>query len=290
MATYINILFTLFMLLPGFLALRVCNSTKEYRELSTYQYTSISLGFSFIIILLWLLENYIIKSCLIIDYDFFENLKNLIVNGKLEPLFTSFISIFLITYINAFTLFSLLAYNCSWLGLFSKFTKVLGLIRFSPHLTPWEDFQILSKYNWIAVELKDGRTIFGKIGFGSHLPFDREIVLKRVDDSSILIFDKENKKVDFGPDIDLSYINYSEITNIHSMKDSGIEIVPHGIKDYSYVLFSLLLSLIFIQLFFTLLILNVDAYFTHSCLIEILLFSLTILSLTFNFKSLSKFS
>jgi len=288
--TYINIVFTLFLLLPGFISLKIRQSTREYKDLTTFEYTSISIGFSFLIFLLWLLINSIIFSIDNFHTSFINDLKKLIIDQNLDVLFSKFFVIFIITYMCAFLSFSLLMYNLHWIGFWSKILRKFGLTRFSSHLTPWEDFQILSKLDWIIVELKDGRTIVGKLGFGSHLPFDKEIVLKRTDLSPIEIYDKEKKRILYGPDIDLTYINYSDINLIHSTKDKSIEIGFQNIKDYTFVFLSLITSILMILVFFSLISLKIEGNFSHGFTVDLIVLLIAIFSCICNLKSLSKFS
>lgn len=290
MTTYVNIIFTLFLLLPGFISLKIRQSTREYKELSTFEFTSISLGFSFLIFISWIFLNYVISSFDCIAYSFLNNLKQLFIGQKLEILFTRFFAVFIITYACAFIFFSLLIYNIHWLGLWNKILRKLGLTRFSSHLTPWEDFQILSRIDWLLVELKDGRTVVGKLGFGSHLPFDKEIVLKRTDISSIEIYDDQKQPVDYGHEIDLTYINYSDINTIHSIKDKSIEVSPQKIREYIILFISFLLSSALILSFFSLIAIKIDGQISYNFYLDVIIFMVTISSVIWNLKSLSKFS
>ncbi len=289
MLTYINIIFTILLLLPGFIALKIRQSTSEYKELSTFEYTTTSLGFSFLIFLLWIVLNYIIKIFFIPKYSFFQGLKNIIIKHKIEILFSNFTIFFILTYFISFIIFSLIIYNLHWLGLWHKILRKLDLVRFSPHLTPWEDFQILSKLDWIFVELKDGKSILGKLGFGSHLPFDKEVVLTRTKKSPIQIYENQ-ELIDFGHDIEMTYINYSEISAMHSIKDKKIKEAKNSWKDYFSLFISLFLCCVFTVTQLICIIAKIDSYISYSLIFDILGTILIFSILIWNLKSLSRFN
>ena len=278
------------MLLPGFVALRIQQSTSEYRELSAFEFTTTSLGYSFVILAIWILENYSLSAIRPLGYGFFEKLEDLLVGKNLKVLFSSFSAILVLTYLNAFICFALFVFNLHWLGLGRKILRKLGLTRFSAHLTPWEDFQILSRIDWVAVELKDGRTLLGKLGLGSHLPFEKEIVLKRVDKSPVTIYNSSKERVNIGPEIELSYVNGSEISAMHSIKDPGIVPAAQKAGDYFLVAASLLLAIMVLCTLFVLVVLNVGCNLSHSPLLDLVLLPIATAAVLWNLWCLRKFS
>lgn len=287
MNTPISILLTVFFLLPGFLTLKIRQLTSEYKELSMYEYTISSIGYSLILFVFWLFFNYSIKFFFYAEYDFFLKIETIVKTHDWSLLFSNFSLYLLFSYLCVFTCFSLFVFNIHWLKIWKKISRRLGLARFSDHLTPWEDFCILNKYNWISVELNDGRTIVGKIGLVSHLPFEKELVIQSVENSSIEIYDENKKKLDFGPTIAFTYVKFSEIKAIHASVDDSIEYEKISRRDYienSLILFS---SLLFIISFFVFLIISIGSQFMFCFL---LLFGvLSIVSLYFNLKKLKRF-
>lgn len=290
MSTYVNILFTIFLLLPGFVALRIQQSTSEYRELSAFEFTTISLGYSFVILAIWILENYSLSTIHRLNYDFFEKLEELLVEKDLEVLFSSFSAVLVLTYLNAFICFALFVFNLHWIGLGRKILRKIGLTRFTAHLTPWEDFQILSRLDWVAIELKDGRTFLGKLGLGSHLPFEKEIVIKRVDKSPVTIYDTNKAKVNVGQEIELSYVKGSEIRAMHTIKDPDIVPTTQKAANYFLVAASLLLAIVALCMLFVLVVLSVGRNLRHSPLLNLLLLPIAAAAVLWNLWCLRKFN
>lgn len=290
MSTYINILFTLFFLVPGFLALRIRQRTAEYRDLSAFEFTSVSIGYSFIIATIWLVINYILARVFPGEYIFFSQLRAIVVDKDLGILFSPFSGAFLVTYANAFGAFSLTLFAIHWMGLGKKVLQALGLRRFTSRLTPWEDFQILSQMDWVAVELTDGRTFLGKLGIGSHLPFDRELILKRVDKSPVTIYDANHELVELGEEIQYSYVSGSEIRAMHNLKDPEISAVGHPVRQYVLVMLLHILGVLFLSLALSLVVLNVGDYWRHSAAWDGGASVIAVVCVVFSLRSLRRFS
>ncbi len=286
MVTAINIFFSIIFLLPGFILIKIRHSTSEYRELTIFEYTTTSIGYSLIIFLLWILYQYILESITFFDYEFFIYVERIIISKQYSIIFTGFFTKFILSYLNIVLLFAVFIYNIYWTKVLKKIKHLLGHNRFTDHLTPWEDFLIINQNNWLVIELKDGSSIMGKIGFHSHSPFEKEFVLKRVNETPITIYDKEKVKVNFGPDIDQSFITTEEIKVIHSVIDENIEPQEISISKYLCILVTYLVFLIFTMLFFSLLILNLCVAKQFSFLINIFLFIPFTLSLFWNMISL----
>jgi hypothetical protein len=47
------------------------------------------------------------------------------------------------------------------------------------------------------------------------LPFEKQIVLTRTKEASIQLYNFDNKRIDFGPQINQTYIKYDEIKDMH---------------------------------------------------------------------------
>ncbi|MBA7586548.1 hypothetical protein ES708_28550 [subsurface metagenome] len=290
MTSTVNILFTVFLLLPGFLAMKIGQSTKEYRELSAFEFTTISVGYSLLIVIIWIFTNWLLFVITSSRYGFVNDLYKLITKQNYAVLFSKFTIVFFLTYVCCFITFSVIVFNIHWIDLWKKLSRKSGFTRFSYHLTPWEDFHSLNRLNWIAVELKDGRTLIGKPGLISHLPFERELVLKRVKDSPIVVYDKNQKKVEFGPAIDQTYIDISEINAIHAIEDKNVEITKPNRKDYYVLFLSLLFFIVFFNAAFGFLVLRIEHIFELHFLLHFLCLFISILFLILNLRSLRTFS
>lgn len=290
MTSTVNILFTVFLLLPGFLTLRIRQSTREYRELSAFEFTTISVGYSLLILMLWVFVNWLLFIITSSRYRFVNDLQRLIVNQDYAILFSRFTIDFFLTYVCCFITFSIIVFNVHWIDFWKKLSRKSGFTRFSYHLTPWEDFHSLNRLNWIAVELKDGRTFLGKPGLISHLPFERELVLKRVKDSPIVVYDKDHKKIEFGPAIDQTYIDISEINAIHAIEDKNVEITEPKLKDYFALFVSLLFFIAFLNTTFGFWILRIANIFKLNIFLHFLCLCIAILFFILNLRSLRTFS
>lgn len=283
-------LFTVFFLLPGFIIQKLLHATKEYRDLSVFEYTTFSIGYSIIIFVVWIFYNQLLCSFDYIQYPFIAQLKSFFIDQNSSLLFSEFSVVFFLSYFCCFICIAVVVYTLSWINLWKSITRGLGLVRFSDHLTPWEDFITLNKMNWLSVEMKDGRTVLGKIGLSSHLPFDREIVLKRVDQTPIAIYGSDNKKVNFGPEIEYSYISTSEIKAIHAICDNEILPKAYSFADYFHVALPLIIFVSVSLVTFSLIILNINNCFKHSFIIDLAGLVVVITSFLWNVKSLSRFA
>lgn len=240
--------------------------------------------------MLWVFVNWLLFIITCSKYRFVNDLQRLIVNQDYAILFSKFTLDFFLTYICCFITFSVIVFNVHWIDLWKKLSRKSGFTRFSYHLTPWEDFHSLNRLNWIAVELKDGRTLLGKPGLISHLPFERELVLKRVKDSPIVVYDKDHRKIEFGPAIDQTYIDISEINAIHAIEDKNVKITKPILKDYFALFVSLLFFLIFFNTTFGFWILRIANIFELNIFLHFLCLSIAILFFILNLRSLRAFS
>jgi hypothetical protein len=256
LTTALNILVSIFFLLPGFIIIKVRQSTSEYREMSAFEYTTASIGYSIAIFLLWILYQISLEAVKVFHYHFFDELKNVVFGKDYDLLFDGFLVKCFIPYLNVVFLFAIFIYNFHWISLNKRIKSLLGHNRFTDHLTPWEDFFIINRNNWLVVELQDKRSIMGKVGFSSHLPFKKEVVLKRIDSTPIVLYDSNNKIVNFGPDIDQTYINTEDITAIHSVVDETIDEREITVISYLLVIMTFGILLFTSTVFSTSLLLN----------------------------------
>jgi len=290
MTTSISVVFSLFLLLPGFIVIKIHQSTREYKTLDTFEYTTQSLAYSLLIFLIWVLSNYFLLKIFGNKYTLFTDLKEIIIKSNFDPIFSKAFGVIILSYLSSFLIVSLFLYNILWINLFYIIFRKIGFTRFSQKLTPWEDFQLISKFDWVSVELKNGKTIIGKLCFGSHSPFEKEIVLKAIKDNPIQVYNLNNELVKFGPEIERTYINYNEISNIHSIIDDTIETTNTGIKNHICLILSLLISIVLIFITFNSISLSfLNCISTFKSWI-IILFLLMLLSFYWNLKTLSKYS
>ena len=290
MTDYIGIISTLFLLLPGFVVIKIHQSAREYKSLSTFEYTTTSLGYSLLIFLLWIIINYSLSFIGAGNYCLLQDLKEVIISQNYEILFSKSFGAIIFSYLCSFGIVSLILYNILWVNLTYVFFRKLNLTRFSQGLTPWEDFQMISKLDWIIVELKNGKSIVGKLCFWSHSPFGKELVIKRTDSSPIQLYDSNNKNISFGPEIELAYVNIDEISTIYSVKDKGISVTNRTRSDVLYLILSLSFSIIMILLTFSSIPLMLYKSVHISSWLILLFFVLLFIGLVCNFKSLSKYN
>lgn len=286
MGSAIGVASTIILLLPGFMLLLVRQSTGEYERLSNFESTIVSVGYSVVVFSLFVCFGLLLQWTSMGRYGFVGAAKEVVLTRSLPQLKNHLLITSLLVYLNAFAVSSLWVYNSHWIGFWKKIRKWLGLHRFTDHLTPWEDFLTLNKFNWLAVELKDGRTLVGKIGAYSHLPFQRQLLLKGVD-APIVVYDKEHRKVGFGPPIYQSYIPMEEIRTIHSVRDDKIKVF---LPKYTTCFLSLICSSAYLTLFTVLLGLNLTGAYLHSPMFDILTFLFALLSISLNLSFLSRFS
>ncbi len=242
--TFIDIVSTIFFLVPGFLIVKIHQSTREFRDLSAFEYTTLSVAQSFMVFLLWVLWILFIGG--LFPFHLIEDLKDLVLNGNHALFFTRSLAVFFTTYLTAFLIAALFLYNFAWTRIVNKGLRLIGFKRFTEHLTPWEEFQMLGRPNWILVELKNGRSIAGKLAFASHIPFGKELVLKRVDQSPVMVYDENHELVDYGPEIDMTYVNGDEIRTMHMVRDGEAEKRMRPAGGYTGTLLSLALSTVLI--------------------------------------------
>ena len=288
MTNFIDIVFTLFFLVPGFAVVKIHQSTREFRDLSAFEYTTLSIAQSFLVLLLWILWILFLNKAF--GLHLVDDMKRLILKGEHEIFFSSSLAVFLVTYLTAFLVLSLFLFNLAWTRMLNKLLRSLGFNRFTEHLTPWEDFQILGQPHWILVELKDGTSISGKIAFGSHMPFAKELVLKRVDQSSIMVYDKDHKLVNYGPDIEMTYIDANEIRDIHMVKDQNAEEPVRPISRHVITTISLIVSLALVAFFLMLLSLQIDHSYPSWPTWIMWLFPAAVAAVIWNVRSLGVYS
>ncbi len=286
-----GIAYSVLVLLPGFLLLLVRQSTGEYERLSSFEATVVSVGYSVVVFFLFLSLSALLEWMSAERYGAFAIVKDILSLKKVPPLKARFFLSSLLIYLDGFVISALWIYNSHWIGFWKKIRIKLGLHRFTEHLTPWEDFLTLNKFNWLAVELKDGRTLVGKVGAFSHLPFQRQLLLKSVEDknvnSPIIIYDKDRKKVNFGPPVYQSYIPIEEIGTIHSIRDSKIKTV---LPKYTSSFLSLLCSSVYLIALVILIVINLMGYCVHPALLDLSALLLAIASITLNLSFLARFS
>jgi hypothetical protein len=285
---FIDIVFTLFFLVPGFAVVKIHQSTREFRDLSAFEYTTLSIAQSFLVLLVWIL--WILFLNKMFGLHLVDDLRRLILKGEHELFFSRSLAVFLVTYLTAFLVLTLLLFNLAWTRAPNKLLRALGFSRFTEHLTPWEDFQILGQPHWILIELKDGTSISGKIAFGSHMPFTKELVLKRVDQSPIMVYDKDHKLVDYGQDIEMTYVDANEIRDIHMVKDEKVKEPTRPIRKHIATTISLVVSLALVAFFMMLLSLWIDHSYPGWPPWIMWLFPVAIAAVVWNVKSLGVYS
>ena len=287
----VNLLISVFFLLPGFLIVKLRSSVSEYKELSAFEYSISSIGYSFILFLSWVGLLVLLDKTPFTFY-FISNVRLLLLDfkGNSSLLFSPFIAKILVSYLATLIAFIAIAYNLSWIGFLNLIKRAFDITRFTDHLTPWEDFMILNRYNWLSVELKDGRVFLGKVGIFSHSPFSRQLILKRVKDSPIEIYDAEKKKVQYGPEIDMTYLNIDEVATINAIADKNIQITP--IKNSHYVFLFLSLAVFVVLLMFTVAIFNSEyqVLFFTSIWFQLVMVVLTGASAIWNLGQLRTFN
>jgi hypothetical protein len=288
LTTFIDIVFSLFFLVPGFVIVRIHQTTREFRDLSAFEYTTLSIAQSFLVLVLWILWILLIDS--IFRFHLIDNLKELMLLGKHGLFFSPSLAVFFVTSLTAFIVAALFFFNLAWTRLLNKGLRAIGFNRFTEHLTPWEDFQILGQPHWILVEFKDGKSISGKLAFGSHMPFERELVLKRVDQSPVTVYDKDHRIVSYGPDIDMTYINADEIQNIHMIRDKAEEERIHPPTNYVQMAFSLGISTLLIAFFMMLFALRLDGSYPNWPFWIQYFFPVALLAVFWNPRSLARYS
>ncbi len=241
MSSAAGVLSTVFVLLPGFLILRIQQSTKEYREKGVFESTVVSVGYSLLVVLLWISCNVLTKALTHGAYSFSQELITLSKAADIAPFLSYYALSFSIIYVFCFLAIGFLVYDFQYMDIWFRFLHRAGATRFSQHLTPWEDFLAINRYNWIAVELKDGRTLVGKIGLFSQLPFKKQIVLWPGSEPTIAIYGPEpdHKPIDFGPPISQTYISVDEIRAMHAIKDEKISQVVPTAWNYAATFLSL---------------------------------------------------
>lgn len=281
-----SIAYSVLVLLPGFILLLVRQSTGEYERLSSFEATVVSVGYSVIVFFLFLSLSLAMEWMSAGRYEVSNVTKEVLLLRNVPPLRPRFFFSSFLIYLDGFSITALWIYNSHWIGFWKKIRKRVGLHRFTEHLTPWEDFLTLNKFNWLAVELKDGRTLVGKVGAFSHLPFQRQLLLKGVE-APIVIYNKDRKKEDFGPPVFQTYIPVEEIGVIHSIKDDKIK--PF-LPKYTSSFLSLICSSLYVIAFAVLAVINIMGYWAHPVLLDIPVFFLTVLSVLVNLSFLAKFS
>ena len=140
----------------------------------------------------------------------------------------------------------------------------------------------------MVVELKDGRKVQGKIAFGSHEPFSKELVLSRAEKSPIRVYDPQNDLLNYGRDLELSYIGTDAIQDMHMVKDEAVEQAKKG--NPVLVAASLLSCTAVFAFFMMLFALSLDGSLRAFPSWTQFFAPLTIPLLLWNLKSLGKFS
>ena len=288
MTTTIGVLTTIFVLLPGFLVLRIRQSTREYRDLGNFQITTVSVAYSVAIFAIWFSVNILLEMITQKRYMFLEHLTQMSKVTDFDLFLSEFTAAMVLLYVGIFCAFGLLVYNFGFISIWFRFLHGVGATRFSQHLTPWEDFLTLNRVNWIAVELKDGRTFIGKIGLFSHLPFKRQIVLTRTSESPVIMYGEDNKKIVFGPEIDQTYVNDDEIRSMHSVVDKTITIETPSPIHYVFTFGTLVLVVLASIIWAAVVAVNITASWRHSPVLDITLGLLVLTFLLLNLISLRR--
>ena len=237
MTTALGVLITVFVLLPGFLLLRFRQATAEHRDLGTFEISTVSVAYSVIIFSGWFITNLGLQGITQRRYSFLEQLASMAMSSDIRPFLSKATAAMVIVYVGVFLASGLLVYNIAYIGAWFRFLQGIGVTRFSRHLTPWEDFLTLNHMNWIAVEMTSGKTYVGRIGLFSHQPFERnELVLTGTSESPVIVYDTNNKMIDFGPCIHQVYVAANEIRAMHAIPDaSNAPSTPRVLQKFSTV-------------------------------------------------------
>lgn len=274
MSSVFEVTSAIIVLLPGFLILRVRQRTTEYRELSTFEFTIISLAYSVAVLLTFGGLNLIMQSATKQTYNFSESVVQMVATNasaglRLEYAFSPIGASVIWLYIVCGLVVTFITWNFAWLGIRKKLSRVLGLTRFSDHLTPWEDFFILNRLNWVVVELNDGRSLLGKIGMFSHSPFDRQVMLHSPGPEGIQVYDSDRTLIRVGPNLHHSYIHGDEITAIHSIKDDKAqEFVPTAAHYVKWTMSLVLAGIVLVACGF-LPVLNYSSVWNHTVWLDV---------------------
>lgn len=270
LSSAVGILATVFVLLPGFIVVRVQQSTREFREWGTFEFTITSVAFSVVIFLLWVILSAGLEWLTGGAYRFSGYLKALLIGASPAELVSSQTVASVILYAGSFLAVTLFLYSYQFMGISYRILRALRLNRFSEHLTPWEDFLTLNRLNWIAVEMKDGRTVLGKVGLFSHMPFERQLVLTRTRSSPVAIYDASHKLIKFGPEIANSYVPFENIQAMHAIEDKRIVGKTLSPMDYLFSIETVFFAILWLVFFTCVMAIAVSGTYAQSLSVDIL--------------------
>ena len=269
MTTSLGLLTTVFILLPGFLLLRFRQSTAEYRDLGTFEVTTISVAYSVVIFAAWFTLNLLLQTATQGHYRFIDQLIALTTAPDIKPFLSTSMAAMVLLYMGVFLASGILVYNLAYMRVWFHILNSLGVTRFSRHLTPWEDFLTINQSCWIALEVACGKTYIGRVGLFSHQPFERnELVLTGTTESPVIAYDADHKKIEFGPSIHQLYINSTEIRAMFAIADGRIPTGEPKKPRYFNTIISLVLALSSIVALAALLAADITQSFPHAPIID----------------------
>ncbi len=177
MALPADLIVSLLFLLPGFLVVQARRRAKEYVQHEAFEFTIISLAFSFFLLLLWVAICLFQRALIDSKFSVFQSLEEYVSKSGVASLFNSYVYIALICYLLVFLTFTFVAYAFAYSSTLHFVVRIFGLRRRTRHLTPWEDFLHLNRRRWVSISLNDNRTYVGRVGIFSHKPFEDELIL-----------------------------------------------------------------------------------------------------------------
>jgi len=210
--------------------------------MGVFESTIVSVGYSLLVVLFWLGSNVLVATLTKGAYAFPSEFIALSRATDLSGILSPYTLAFAVIYFACFAAIGFLVYDFQYMDIWFQFLHRTGATRFSQHLTPWEDFLSINRWNWIAVELKDGRTLVGKVGLFSQLPFKKQLVLDSGSDAPISLYGPDLRKIDFGPDISQTYIPFDEIRAMHAIEDKTIKVVHPTAWNYALTFLTLFLG------------------------------------------------
>jgi hypothetical protein len=245
MNSWIGIIGSILLLLPGFLVIKVKQKCQEYARLDTFETTTQSLAYSFGICVIWLIFTYI-STIIYQRYDIKNVIINYAENKNVSVLFSKTILIAIFDYFIVGVMFTFSIFITNWVQLWKYITRRLDLDRYTKHLTPWEDFSMLCKGEWIAIHINDGRSFIGQIEIVSQLPFEKEIIISCGDDQ-IIVYDKNHKKEKYSDKVGYVFIDSKNISTIEILDKTREEIEE---PTFEIIMIMLFLSFLWTATFF----------------------------------------
>lgn len=239
MSSVFEVLATIFVLLPGFGVVWIIHATRANRELGTFEFTLVSLANSLLVAGAFLLLGWITQATTRGEYAFVASLRDFAnrESGYLAVLLARDGLSALFLYVFAFVAVTFVTFTFSWSRMVFTALSSLGFVRFTRHLTPWEDFMEANRLNWVAADMKDGRTIVGRIAAFSHYPFDRQVILSSTSKYPLRIYDENHKVVQHAQNVRVGQVLVSDdqVTSFQGIEGQH-KPVPPATHDYLVLL------------------------------------------------------